>query len=119
MIVTGAFLAETASVVNNKLDVRGGVVDRFIARPDRIAMVTLVVLLQPQPFDQAPVVDVTISTPAGEPHRLVLDVPQNSLGGRIGFFCAPIRLPVPVDGDYVFSIATHQGSLSLPLSVTS
>ncbi|BBX62864.1 hypothetical protein MSAS_20380 [Mycobacterium saskatchewanense] len=37
MIVTGALLAEAASVVDNKLNVTGGVVSRFVIGPDRVA----------------------------------------------------------------------------------
>ncbi|CAN5488774.1 hypothetical protein BH11ACT7_BH11ACT7_34040 [soil metagenome] len=119
MIVTGALLAEFAAVVHNKLDVKGGVVDSFRAGPDRLARVTLVVLIQPEPFDQAATIDLKISDPAGKSSVTTLDVPQSSLGGEVGFVLVPLQVPVPVDGRYLLSITSHSGSVSLPLKVSS
>ena len=119
MIVTGALLAESASVVDNKLDVRGGVVDTYKIGTDRAIPVTLVVLTQSQPVDKAPTINVTITAPSGEAREFKLDVPRSSLGGEIGFVCAPLRLPAPVDGRYVLSVSAQSGLVTLPLTVVS
>ena len=47
-MVTGAFLAEAASVVDNKLNVSGGVLSRVAVGPDRSAQLVLVVLTEAQ-----------------------------------------------------------------------
>ena len=42
--MTGAFLAEAAATVDNKLNVQGGVLSRYTVGPDRWAQFMLVVL---------------------------------------------------------------------------
>ena len=118
VIVTGALLAESAAVVDNKLEVKGGVVDTFRAGPNRLARVTLVVLIQPEPFDQAATVDITISDPAGKSRDVAVEVPQSSLGGEVGFVVLPLNIPVPLDGRYQLSVTSHGGQVALPLKVT-
>jgi hypothetical protein len=119
VIVTGALLAESAAVVNNKLNVQGGVVDTYQAGPDRLAQATLVVLTQSEPFDKAPGLSLKITNPSGETREIQLEVPSSSLGGEIGFVCFPLGIPVPADGRYVLSISTQTASISLPLNVSS
>ncbi|NVN53338.1 hypothetical protein [Mycolicibacterium hippocampi] len=119
MIVTGAMLAESASVADNKLDVRGGVVDTYRIGPDRVIPVTLVVLTQTQPFDKAPTVNLTITTPGGGSTEHDFDVPESSLGGEIGFVVAPLRISAPSDGRYVLSVRAQSGLVALPLTVFS
>lgn len=107
-------------MVNGKLNVQGGVVDRFQASSDRQVTVTLVVLTQPQPFDLAPVIAVQLTTPTGEMRQIALEVPKESLGGEVGFVIAPLHIPLPVDGKYTLSLSTGGGSpLTLPLTVFS
>ena len=119
VIVTGALLAQSAAVVDNKLDVKGGVIDTFQVGADRLARVTLVVLIQPEPLDQAPTVDVKVSTPQGNSQEMNLEVPKSSLGGEVGFVLLPLGIPVPVDGRYLLSISSRGGFVSLPLKVRS
>lgn len=119
MIVTGALLAESADVVNNKLNITGGVVDTYRAGPDRIAQATLVVLIQPEPFDKTPNIDLRITDPSGEAREIQLEVPASSMGGEIGFVCYPLGVPVPADGRYLLSVSSHGGFVSLPLKVSS
>lgn len=119
MIVTGALLAESAAVVDNKLDIIGGVVDSARARPNRTVQATLVVLIQPEPADTAPTVDVRFSDPTGTAVDLALAVPESSLGGEIGFVFYPLTLPVPVDGRYLMTVSGRGGFVSLPLRVLS
>lgn len=117
MIVTGALLAESASVVDNKLEVTGGVVSAYRRGEGPTVPVTLVVLTRSQAFDKAPKVILTVEGPSGDSTIVELDVPDSCLGGEIGFFCAPMRIPVPVDGRYVFSIPGQGGAIELPLNV--
>ncbi|UXA17590.1 hypothetical protein [Mycobacterium sp. SMC-4] len=117
MIVTGALLAESASVVDNKLNVAGGVVDRYQIGPDRMVPVTLVVLTKPQPFDKAPSVDLTITDPSGASRAVKIDVPESSLGGEIGFFCLPLSFPAPISGRYVLTVRSQSSVIDLPLNV--
>ena len=119
MIVTGALLAQSADVVDNKLDIKGGVVDSFHAGADRRAWVTLVVLIKPELLDLGPTIDVTITAPQGDTKDLNLEVPRSSLGGEVGFVLYPLVVPVPVNGRYVLTVsALGGGSVTLPLKVS-
>jgi hypothetical protein len=119
MIVTGALLAESASVVDNKLDIVGGVVDTCHAGPQRVVRPTLVVLIQPEPFDQVATVDVRVTDPHGGSTDLQFEVPESSLGGEVGFVFYPLSLVVPLDGRYLLSVTGRGGFVSLPLKVIS
>lgn len=119
MIVTGALLAESASAVDNKLNIIGGVADTYQVGPQRVAQVTLVVLIQAEPFDKAPKVDVKITDPSGNSQAHQFDMPESSLGGEIGFGYFPLRIPVPVDGRYVIAVSGRGGFVALPLKVIS
>lgn len=119
MIITGALLAESASVIDNKLNIQGGVVDTYSIGPDRSIPVTLVVLIAPQPFDKAPMIQLTITNPSGAAQESTLEVPESSLGGEVGFVCAAMRISAPADGRYLVSVGTQGGALGLPLTVIS
>lgn len=119
MIVTGALLAESASAVDNKLNITGGVADTYRVGSGRVAQVTLVVLTQAEPFDKAPKVDVKITDPSGNVQANQFDMPESSLGGEIGFVYFPLRIPVPVDGRYLISVSSRGGFVSLPLKIIS
>ena len=119
MIVTGAFLAESATVVDNKLDIVGGVVDSCHATPERTVTPVLVVLIQPEPPDQAPTIEVRFSDPTAATLEIHLDVPESSLGGEIGFVFYPLTLPVPTNGRYLMTVSGRGGFVSLPLRVLS
>lgn len=119
MIVTGALLAETASVVDNKLNITGGVISACRVGPERAAQAMLVVLIQPEDSDSEPKIKVTITDPAGNTQDVQMDVPQDSLGGEIGFVYFPIQMPLPVDGRYSISVSSDGGFVSLPLRVSS
>lgn len=117
MNVTGALLAESASVVDNKLNVQGGVIASCHAGPQRVVEPTLVVLIQPEPFDQAAKIDVRFTDPVGGALEVQFDVPESSLGGEIGFVFYPLKLPVPVQGRYLLSVSGRGGFASIPLTV--
>lgn len=94
-------------------------IDKFKVGSGRVVAVTLVVLIQPQPFDKSPALNLTVRTPTGDSRRTALDVPESSLGGGVGFICAPLRISVPVDGSYVLSVDTQSGSIALPMTVAA
>jgi hypothetical protein len=119
VIVTGAFLAEAAAVVDNKLDVRGGVLSRFVVGPDRFASFLLVVLTQSDADDDDRL-DVEIWPPTGhEPLRVAFEMPPEATVGEIGFAFFPVSVAMPVDGRWVIVVAGGPGVISLPLIVTS
>ena len=119
MIVTGAFLAEAAASVDNKLHVWGGVLDACQVGPDRLAKVTLVVLTQAEAGDSAAKVDVEIIPPSGDSVKLQLDVPEGSLSGENGFAYFHLGIPAEADGRYVLLVTSGGGAVSLPLGVHS
>ncbi|OBI14833.1 hypothetical protein A5712_02950 [Mycobacterium sp. E2327] len=119
MIVTGAFLAEAAAVVDNKLNVTGGVLSRFVVGPDRFASFLLVVLTQSDADDDDRL-DVEIWPPAGQkPLRVAFHMPPEATVGEIGFAFFPVSVAMPVDGRWVIVVAGGPGVISLPLIVTS
>ena len=118
MIVTGALLAESASVVDNKLNIEGGVVSACKVGPERAALATLVVLIQPEANDQDPKITIKIVDPSGNSDEAQVEVPPSSLGGEVGFVFFPMRMPLPLDGRYLISASSDHGFVSLPLNVS-
>ena len=119
MIVTGAFLAEAASVVDNKLNVTGGVLSRFVVGADRIAQFLLVVLTQAETGDPDHRVDVEIWPPAGdEPLRIAYQMPEAATVGEIGFAFFDVEVRLPRDGRWVIVVTGGPGVISLPLLVS-
>lgn len=77
MIITGAFLAEAAAEVDNKLHVWGGVLSEYMVDADRVARFVLVILTQAETGNTDRGVDIEISPPTGdEPIRMRLEVPE-------------------------------------------
>lgn len=119
MIVTGAFLAEAAAVVDNKLSVSGGVLSRYVVGPDRWAAFLLVVLTQSEAGDSEHRVDVEIWPPTGdEPLRAAYEMPEQATVGEIGFAFFPVEVTLPDDGRWVIVVAGGPGVISLPLMVS-
>jgi hypothetical protein len=119
-VITGAFLAESASAVDNKLDVKGGVLARFMVGPDRTARFVLVVLTQSETGNPDRRVEVEFLPPDGdEPRRVSYELPDAATGGEIGFAFYPIEISLPVDGRWVIVVTGGAGAISLPLLVTS
>jgi hypothetical protein len=63
VILSGAFLAEAAATVDNKLNVSGGVLSKFTVGPDRCAQLVLVVLTRADDHESDRFVDVDIKPP--------------------------------------------------------
>ncbi len=121
-MITGVFLAESASVVDNKLNVSGGVLSRFMVGPDREARFVLVVLTQAETDSPVRRVEVEIMPPTDEmdDESLVIgyELPDAAVGGEIGFAFFDVDVRLPVNGRWVFVVTGGAGTYSLPLLVS-
>jgi hypothetical protein len=118
-VITGAFLAEAASVVHNKLTVAGGVLSGFAVEADRQARFVLVVLTQSETDSPVRRVEVEIRPPTDDdPLVLEYELPDAAAGGEIGFAFFSIEVRLPVNGRWVFLVTGGAGAFSLPLEVS-
>jgi len=138
-MVTGAFLAEAAATVDNKLNVSGGVLSRYMVGPDRRVGVALVVLIRAEPepdgaddaddaggtdntdaADDDRWVDVEIKPPTlDDPLRTRFEVPQASIGVFPGYAFFDIQAMLPHDGHWAIEVTGGGETISLPLVLTS
>jgi hypothetical protein len=117
-VITGAFLAEAASVVDNKLAVSGGVLSAFRLGPDRVARFVLVVLTQAETDSPVRVVEVEIRPPTDdEPLTIEFELPEAAARGEIGFAYFNIEVNLPVNGRWVLLVSGGPGLFSLPVEV--
>jgi hypothetical protein len=118
-VITGVFLAESASVVDNKLNVSGGVLSRFMVAPDREARFVLVVLTQAETDSPVRRIEVEIMPPIDD-ESLVLgyELPDAAVAGEIGFAFFYVDVELPVNGRWVFLVTGGAGTFSLPLMVS-
>jgi hypothetical protein len=120
VILTGAFLAEAAATVDNKLNVQGGVVSKFTVGPERLARFVLVVLTQPDSEDSDRRVDVEIKPPTlGAPQYKWFEAPEAAVGEFPGFAFFEIDARLPTDGRWVIDVTCGDSTVSLPLVVSS
>ena len=118
-MITGAFLAEAASVTDNKLNVSGGVLYRFVVGPDRLAQFTLVVLTQVETGNSDRQVTVEMLDPDGDQARHdTFELPDAAADGEIGFAFYSIEETLPMDGRWVIVVVGGAGAISLPLMVS-
>ena len=119
MIVTGAFLAEAAATVDNKLNVSGGVLSKFPVGPDRFARFVLVVLTRADDHYSDRRVDVKIKPPTlDQPIHKWFDAPEAAVGEFPGFAFFEIDARLPVDGRWVIDVTSGDSWVSLPLVVS-
>ena len=120
MIVGGAFLAEAAATVDNKLNVQGGVLSRFAVGPDRSASFLLVVLTGPDADGSDRRVDVEIRPPTDDaPICQWFEAPEAAVGELPGFAFFGLDVRLPVDGRWVVDVTSGGKGVSLPLVVSS
>jgi hypothetical protein len=118
-VITGAFLAEAASVVDNKLTVSGGVLSGFMVGADRLAQFVLVVLTQAETDSPVRRVEVEIRPPTDdEPLVIEYELPEAAAGGEIGFAFFDIEVRLSVNGRWVYVVTGGAGAISLPLVVS-
>jgi hypothetical protein len=120
VILSGAFLAEAAATVDNKLNVQGGVLSRFALGPDRFVRFLLVVLTAADTENSDRKVQVEFNAPElDEPIRREFEVPAVSIGEFPGFAFFPIDLVLPVDGRWVAEVSAGGSTISLPIEVST
>lgn len=121
MVITGAFFAENAATVDNKLHVWGGVFENVWVGPDRLARLTLVVLLQHGREADGHSVQVEFIPPGDDPKRakVEFDLPEGAREGEIAHAYYRIGIPLSVDGRYVCLVSAGGATISLPLNVIS
>jgi hypothetical protein len=118
-VITGAFLAEAASVVDNKLNVSGGVLSGFGLGPDRQAKFVLVVLTQNETDSPVRRVEVEIVPPTDDdPLVIEYELPEAAASGEIGFAFFNVEVRLPSNGRWVFVVTCGAGVSSLPLEVS-
>jgi hypothetical protein len=118
-VIVGAFLAESASAVNNKLSVSGGVLLRFAVGADRLARFLLVVLTQSETGNPERRIGVEIMPPTDdEPLTVEFELPEAAIDAELGFAIFPIEVKLPVDGRWVLVVTGGAGMISLPLIVS-
>lgn len=120
MIITGAFLAEAAATVDNKLNVSGGILSKFTVGADRFVRFVLVVLTQTDNDDSGRRVDVEIRPPTlDEPICQRFEAPEAAVGEFPGFAFFEIDARLPFDGRWVIDVTSGGSGVSLPLVVSS
>jgi len=118
-VIVGAFLAEEASVVNNKLAVSGGVLYRFALEEDRSAQFLLVLLTQAETDSPVRHVEVEIRPPTDdEPLVIEYELPEGAIAAEVGFAIFPIDVIMPVNGRWVIVVTGGAGFISLPILVS-
>lgn len=119
-MILGAFLAESAFVVDNKLTVSGGVLFRFAVSAQRSAEFRLVVLTQAETGNPDRRVQVEIRPPHDdEPLSLEFELPAATITAEVGFAIFRISVNLPVDGRWVLLVTGGTGVISLPLMVSN
>jgi hypothetical protein len=120
VILTGAFLAEQAATVDNKLNVAGGVLSKFTVGPDRAASFVLVVLTRADGSgdESDRRVEVELMPPTGEePVLRRFEVPEASIGEFPGFAFFGVEANLPVNGRWVVVVTGGTEAITLPLLV--
>jgi hypothetical protein len=122
MRISGAFLAEKVEAVDNKLNVKGGVISNFRVGRDRVAQFDIVVLTQGDAgdtggSDRLVVIEVT-PPDGGEPLHMHRELPTNLTTADVGFACWQFRLTLNLNGRWIIAMKGPAGTVSLPLTVS-
>lgn len=123
VVITGAFLAESAAVVNNKLHVTGGVLEHITVDPTQKQVVTpiLVLLTQTQTGETIGNVEIKVRPPIGDADPLVITgpLPEEAARGEMGFACCAIQTNIwhHFEGRWVVEASAGGNTVSLPLNV--
>jgi len=122
MRISGAFLAEKVEVMNNKLNVKGGVISNYNVGRDRAAHFNIVVLTQgdtedTDEIDRLVVIEV-VPPNGGEPLHMHRELPMNLRNADVGFVCFQFRLTLNLNGRWVVKMSGAAGEVALPLTVS-
>jgi hypothetical protein len=126
--ITGAFLAESAASVNNKLNVTGGLiehltVDPTVVDPTQIQRFVVVLLTQTQTGDATENVEIKLWPPKGaadDPLTMSRPLPEGAARGEFGFAIFAVRTNVwrHFEGRWMIEASAGGGNtVSLPLNV--
>jgi hypothetical protein len=122
MRISGAFLAEKVEAVDNKLNVKGGVIANFRVGRDRVAQFDIVVLTQRDDGDTGSsdrLVVIEVTPPdGGEPLHMHRELPTNLVNADVGFACWQFRLTLNLNGRWIIAMDGPAGAVSLPLTVS-
>jgi hypothetical protein len=121
-MVTGAFLAESATAVDHKLNVMGGVIEHWIVDPTRPdTQLTLVALTQTQHGETRREVEINIRPPedGADPVVITGPIPEAAARGELGFafFVFQTNIFGQFDGRWVFEVSAGGNTVSFPLNV--
>jgi hypothetical protein len=121
VIVTGAFIAQHAEIVDGKLNVTGGVLSKWKVDAERIARFHVVVLTQAETDNTDRRIVVEVFPPdvvSGEPLRVAdQDLPDETARHEIGFAVYQIGMTMRFNGRWRILITASGGAASLPLNV--
>jgi hypothetical protein len=131
--MTGAFLAEWADVVDNKLQVSGGVLSAYGAGADRSVNVVVVILTHADEAtpstggrhakssdgEQLSIVQLDINLPTGEVATNGLELPADLNDSEVGCAFFPLELTLVNDGRHEIVLTWNQVRIAMPLTVTS
>jgi hypothetical protein len=119
MRISGAFLAEKTSAVDNKLNVEGGVIANYKVGRDRLAKFDIVVLTQGDTGGTDRLVVIEISPPdGGQALHLHRELPMNLTTADAGFVCFQFNLTMNSNGRWTVAMKGAAGEVSLPLNVS-
>lgn len=119
MRISGAFLAEKVEAVNNKMNVKGGVISHFKVGRDRVAQFDIVVLTQGDTEGTDRLVVIEVSPPdGGEPLHMHRELPTNLTTADVGFACWQFQLTLNLNGRWIIAMKGPAGTVSLPLTVS-
>src|ERR1700742_5355147 len=117
MRISGAFLAEKVEAVDNKLNVKGGVIANYNVGRDRVAQFDIVVLTQGDDGDTGSsdrLVVIEVSPPdGGEPLHMHRELPTNLVYADGGFACWQFRLTLKVNGGFISAVTGIVGTVAL------
>lgn len=120
MIITGAFFATTAEIVDQKLNVTGGVLDWVATELNRPNLVNLVMLLQSGLEDteqESYSVNLEIFSPTGPSVTIAGPIQMDAHQGENRFWVTPFYFAFTEYGRHVFAITVDSSNFSLPLTV--
>ena len=119
MIVTGAFLAQSARVSEGMLDVWGGVVTSWTRLPGQPATPVLVVLTQAEEVDTTEAIPFAVFANGNQVVSDSIPVPAiTRSGGDAGFFFHQLVIMPQEDVRAVIVVGSDAtGSVSLPLTI--
>jgi hypothetical protein len=131
--MTGAFLAEWADVMDNKLQVSGGVLSSFAAGADRSVNVVVVILTHAdEPTvptggrhakstvgEELSIVQLDVNLPTGEVATNGLELPADLNDSEVGCAFFPLELMLAFDGRHEIVLTCNQVRIALPLTITT